>query len=567
MKPSPYTARYTRQEIDRFYGAGQWSTDTFHDLLVRRVQENPDKVFATDGIRSLTFRELFDAGQRLAVGLHRRGLRRGDTAAVQLPNWVEFIQVLTALSRLGVIMVPIMPIYRRDDVSYVLSNAGVRTVFTPAQFGKFGYLDMYLGVRREHPELTIVVARPDNTAEDIADADADVFTLHQLEADTDDDSAKQELAAPPGPDDPFVIVYTSGTTSRPKGCVHTFNTYCAGSRALVGPFGYIETDVQFGPSPIAHTTGLVTSVLLPMLAGASTHVMDKWDPARGIDEIQRFGCTAAVTAPTFLQTLLSEYDPGRHDLSTLRLWTCAGAPIPAAVVKQANATLPDLRVLSLYGRSENLVTTTCSVTDEASRALTSDGRAVPGSEVKIVDANGNEVPRGTEGDIAYRGPAHMIEYLANPEETAALFTKDGFSKSGDLGKMTDDGYVRVTGRTKDIVIRGGMNISVREIEEHLAHHPALQAYSVVGMPDEKLGEKVCCYLVSKPGHETPTVKDLREFLLAEGMPIQKTPERVVAVDSLPMTATGKILKHELRKDIERRLQKESMQSREVAGAP
>jgi len=307
--------------------------------------------------------------------------------------------------------------------------------------------------------------------------------------------------------------------------------------------------------------------LVPMLAGASTHVMAKWDPTRGIDEIQRFGCTAAVTAPTFLQTLLSEYDAERHDLSTLRLWTCAGAPIPAAVVKQANATLPDLRVLSLYGRSENLVTTTCSVTDEVSRALTSDGRAVPGSEVKIVDDNGNEVPRGTEGDIAYRGPAHMIEYLANPEETAALFTKDGFSKSGDLGKMTDDGYMRVTGRTKDIVIRGGMNISVREIEEHLAHHPALQAYSVVGMPDEKLGEKVCCYLVSKPGHETPTVEDLREFLLAEGMPIQKTPERVVAVDSLPMTATGKILKHELRKDIEQRLQNESMQSREVAGAP
>ncbi|MGB8208330.1 MAG: AMP-binding protein [Mycobacterium sp.] len=567
MKPSPYTTRYTRQEIDRFYSAGLWSTDTFHDLLVRRVQANPDKVFATDGIRSLTFRELFDAGQRLAVGLRRRGLRRGDTAAVQLPNWVEFLQVLTALSRLGIIMVPIMPIYRRDDVSYVLSNAGVRAVFTPSNFGKFGYLDMYLDLRQEHPELSIVVARPDSTAENVADTEAGVLTLNELEADTDDDSARHELDAPPSADDPFVIVYTSGTTSRPKGCVHTFNTYCAGSRALVGPFGYNEADVQFGPSPIAHTTGLVTSVLLPMLTGASTHLMDKWNPTRGIDEIQRFGCTAAVTAPTFLQTLLSEYDPERHDLSTLRLWTCAGAPIPAAVVKQASAALPNIKVLSLYGRSENLVTTTCSVTDETSRALTSDGCAVPGSEVNIVDDNGNEVPRGTEGDIAYRGPAHMIEYLANPEETAALFTKEGFSRSGDLGKMTDDGYVRVTGRTKDIVIRGGMNISVREIEEHLAHHPALQAYSVVGMPDERLGEKVCCYLVSKPGHQPPTVEELREYLLAEGMPIQKTPERVVAVDSLPMTATGKIVKHELRKDIERRLREESVQSREVAGTP
>jgi cyclohexanecarboxylate-CoA ligase len=566
MKPSPYTDRYSPQEIDRYYGAGLWSTETFHDLLMRRIEDDPDKVFATDGTRSLTFRELFDGAQRLAVGLHRRGLRRGDTAAVQLPNWVEFIQVLAALSRLGVIMVPIMPIYRREDVSYVLSNAGVRTVFTPSTFSKFGYLDMYLDLRRDHPDLTIVVARPDSAAEAVAEADADVFALQALEADTDDDSARQELQPPPGPDEPFVIVYTSGTTSRPKGCVHTFNTYCSGSRALVGPFGYTEADVQFGPSPIAHTTGLVTSVLLPMLTGASTHVMAKWDPARGIDEIQRFGCTAAVTAPTFLHGLLSEYDAERHDLSRLRLWTCAGAPIPAAVVERAGATLPNIKVLSLYGRSENLVTTTCSVTDDVSRALTSDGKAMPGAEVKIVDDSGNEVPRGAEGDIAYRGPAHMIEYLANPEETAGLFTNDGFSKSGDLGKMTDDGYVRVTGRTKDIVIRGGMNISVREIEEHLAHHPALQAFSVVGMPDERLGERVCCFVVAAAGHDAPTVEDVREFLLEQGMPIQKTPERVVAVDALPMTATGKVLKHELRKDIERRLDEEAALARAAAGA-
>src|SRR5271155_1049926 len=512
MKPSPYTDRYRPHEIDQFYASGLWATETFHDLLVRRVQHNPDKVFATDGTRSLTYRELFDAGQRLAVGLHRQGLRRGDTAAVQLPNWVEFIQVLTALSRLGVIMVPIMPIYRREDVGYVLSNAGVTAVFTPAEFSKFDYLDMYLGLRQEHPGLTIVVARSDSATQDVAD----VFTLDRLQAEVDDDSASAELGDPPGPDDPFVIVYTSGTTSRPKGCVHTFNTYCAGARALVGPFGYTESDVQFGPSPIAHTTGLVTSVLLPMLTGAATHLMAKWNPARGIEEIQRFGCTAAVTAPTFLHTLLSEYDAERHNLSTLRLWTCAGAPIPAAVIERAGATLPDMKVLSLYGRSENLVTSTCSVTDGVLRALTSDGKAMPGAEIKIVNADGNEAPRGAEGDIAYRGPAHMIEYLAKPEATAALFTKDGFSKSGDLGVMTEDGYARVTGRTKDIVIRGGMNISVREIEEHLAHYPALKAFSVVGMPDERLGEKVCCYLVSKPGHETPTVKHLREFLLAQG---------------------------------------------------
>jgi acyl-CoA synthetase (AMP-forming)/AMP-acid ligase II len=563
MKPSPYTVRYSPREIEHYYRSGVWSAETFHDLLVRRVEENPDKVFATDGTRSLTFRELFDAGQRLAVGLHRRGLRRGDKAAVQLPNWVEFIEVLTALSRLGVIMVPIMPIYRREDVGYVLSNAGVRAVFTPAQFSKFDYLDMYRVMRQADPELMIVVARPDGAAQDVAD----VFTLDQLQAEVDDDSASAELGDPPSPDDPFVIVYTSGTTSRPKGCVHTFNTYCAGARGLVEQFGYTETDVQFGPSPIAHTTGLVTSVLLPMLTGAATHLMASWSPVRGIEEIQRFGCTAAVTAPTFLHTLLTDYDADSHDLSTLRLWTCAGAPIPGAVVERAGVTLPNMKVLSLYGRSENLVTTTCSVTDDVSRALTSDGKAMAEATVKIVDHHGNEVPRGVEGDIAYRGPAHMIEYLANPAETAALFTKEGFSTSGDLGKMTDEGYVRVTGRTKDIVIRGGMNISVREIEDHLAHHPALRAFSVVGMPDERLGERVCCFVVAASGHDALTVDDMREFLLERGIPIQKTPERVVVVDALPMTATGKVLKHELRKDIEQRLRSEVAQAREVASAP
>jgi acyl-CoA synthetase (AMP-forming)/AMP-acid ligase II len=564
MKPSPYTDHFSRQEIDDYYGAGRWTPDTFHDLLVRRVEDKPDKVFVTDGTHSLTFRQLFDRAQRLAVGLHRQGLRAGDTAAVQLPSWVEFVQVLAALSRLGVIAVPIMPIYRREEVGYVASNAEIRAVFTPANFKKFNYLDMYLGLRQEHPDLTIVVTRPDSVADAIIDADDGVFSLLGLEADTDDDSASTELGDPPGPDEPFVIVYTSGTTSRSKGCVHTFNTYCSGARALMAPFGYTEADVAFGPSPVAHTTGLVTSVLMPMLAGASTHLMAEWDPARGIDEIARFGCTAAVTAPTFLHGLLSEFDPERHDLSTLRVWTCAGAPIPAAVVQRSSATLPNVKVLSLYGRSENLVTTTCSVDDDVSRALTSDGAAVPGAEVKIVDVDGNEVPRGIEGDIAYRGPSHMIEYLANPEETAALFTVDGLSKSGDLGVMTDDGYVRVTGRTKDIVIRGGMNISVREIEETLAHHPALETSSVVGMPDERLGERVCCFVVTAQGHDTPTVEDLREFLLARGMPIQKTPERVVAVDALPMTATGKVLKHALRKDIEQRLGKEASQAREVA---
>lgn len=538
MKPGDYTDRYSADDIRRYRDAGIWSKETYFDLLTAQVEQRPDKVFATDGTRALTYRELHDSALRLAAGLHRRGWRAGDTVAVQLPNWVEFLEVTLALARLGVITVPIMPIYRRDEVSYVLADADVRAVIGPATFKGFDYRAMYQEIRCVHDDLDIMVVRPDGQSLD------DVVTIDSVQSDTVPSAS--DLPPQPSADDPFLIVYTSGTTSRPKGCVHTFNTYCSGARGLTAAFGYSDTDVQFGPSPVTHTTGLVTSVLVPLLNGAGTHLMAEWEPRAGLAEIAEFGCTQAVTATTFLQMLLSVYDPQRHDASTLRLWVCAGAPIPTAVVEQANQKLPELRVLSLYGRSENLCTTTCSVTDEPARALTSDGAALPGHQVAVVDEAGNELPRGVAGDIAYRGPSHMIEYLNNAAETAALFTPAGLSRSGDIGVMDDQGYVRVTGRTKDIIIRGGMNISAREIEDLLAAHPGLSSSAVVGIPDERLGERVGCFVVPTAGAAEPTVEELRTYLTDHGVAIQKTPERVIPVDSLPMTATGKVQKHVLR---------------------
>ena len=539
MQPGSYTDRYAPEYVRAYRELGLWSDETMFDLLSAQAVARPDKVFATDGQRCLTYREMHDSVLRLAAGFHARGWRAGDTVAVQLPNWVEFIEVVAALSRLGVITVPIMPIYRRDEVGYVAGHADIKAVITPATFKGFDYLGMYRDVQLERPGLEILVVR--------SEGNTDAETLDSVRADAVPDDA--DLPAQPSPDDPFLIVYTSGTTSRPKGCVHTFNTYCSGARTLTTAFGYTEDDVQFGPSPITHTTGLVTSVLVPLLNGASTHVMAEWEPVRGAAEIARFGCTQAVTATTFLQMLLEAYDPQRDDLSSLRLWVCAGAPIPRAVVERAHQTLPHLKVLSLYGRSENLMTTTCTVADDTSRALNSDGSAQPGHEVAIVDDNGHEVPRGTEGDIAYRGPSHMIGYLGDPGETSALFTSDGLSRSGDLGVMDCDGFVRVTGRLKDIIIRGGMNISARELEDHLVAHPGLSDSAVVGYPDDRLGERVAVFVVPRDGHPDPTVEDLRDYLAGHGVAIQKTPEKVITVDSLPMTATGKVQKHVLRTQV------------------
>ena len=199
------------------------------------------------------------------------------------------------------------------------------------------------------------------------------------------------------------------------------------------------------------------------------------------------------------------------------------------------------------------MTTMCTVDDRADRAVTSDGSALEGAKVKIVGEDGLEVPRGEEGDIAYRGPSHMIEYFNDDEQTDALFTPEGFSRSGDLGRMDDDGYVRVTGRLKDIIIRGGMNISAREIEDRLVRHPAIADVAVVGMPDERLGEKVCVYVVLAESSVALTLKDVTDYLRAQKLATQKLPERLEIASALPMTATGKVQKHVLRADIEQKL--------------
>jgi cyclohexanecarboxylate-CoA ligase len=283
--------------------------------------------------------------------------------------------------------------------------------------------------------------------------------------------------------------------------------------------------------------------------------MEQWEPREGLERIRRFGCTGCVSATTFLQMVMNVFDPAVHDAGSMRFWTAAGSPIPGSVVTTARAMFPRMSILSLYGRTENITTTMCTIDDDPERSTTTDGKALPLQEVRIVDAAGAEVPRGEEGDIAYRGAMNCLEYIGQPEETAANYTADGFHRSGDLGRMDADGYVRVTGRLKDIVIRGGMNISVRHVEDLLAAHPRVADLAVVGMPDEQLGEKVCCYLVLRPGEADLTLPEVRDFLLDRGLPIQKVPERLEIVDALPTTATGKIQKHVLRADIAAKLEK------------
>jgi len=540
--------RYTDAEIAAFYEAGYWQPTSFNQLLAERAAERPDATYVFDSTTSLTYGEFAERAVRLGAGLLRAGIERGDRVAVQLPNWTEFPLLAAALSRIGAILVPIMPIYRDDEVAYLLEHSGARAVVTCGIFRGFDHQAMM-----ERLASTASGVEAVYVARALSGTDGLGRPLDGLVAEGELADLEAEIGPDSSPDDGFMIVYTSGTTSRPKGCFHTFNTLRASSAAIAEALNYSADDAQFGPSPVTHSTGMVTTVVLPLLRGARSYLMEVWDPGEALEVIRRHRLTAVVAATAFLQMLMAAYDEDKHDASSLRVWICAGSPIPGSVVEQARERFAGCSTLSLYGRSENFLTTMCRLDDPPERSITSDGRALAGASVRIVDEQGQEVAPGEEGDIAYRGPSHMIEYFRNDEETAALFTPQGYSRSGDLGRMDADGFVRVTGRLKDIVIRGGMNISAREIEDHLLPHPRIAGVAVVGMPDDRLGEKVCAYIVQADDGPPLTLGDITDYLRAQHVATQKLPERLEVVGELPMTATGKIQKHLLRADIIRRL--------------
>lgn len=537
--------RYTAEQVEQYCAAGDWQDRVLYDLVAERAGLHPDRVYVTDGDNTVTYGRLREDAVRLASGLRGLGVGKGDRVVVQMPNWAEFATIVVALSRLGAILVPTMPIFRHDEVGYVLRHSEASVVIGPQAFHRFDHLDMYRSLAADIDTLQhIVIARADYPSQ--LDGALDLATLF-VDGDLEElDAALGETA---GADDGALVVYTSGTTSRPKGCFHTFNTIHAAAKLLNDRLHVDEHDVMFNPSPVSHSTGLITGLLMPLLAGGGTHFMPVWQPDEGIDRIREFGCTITVTSTTFLTTVMEAFDPARHDLSSMRYWVCAGAPIPGSVVQAARAMFPSCQILSLYGRSENMTTSLCAPEDAPEKSVTSDGRALADSAVQVVDEDGVPVPVGESGDIAYRGPSHMLGYYKDAAQTDELFTPDGFSRSGDLGHLDADGFVRVSGRIKDIIIRGGINISSREVEDLLAEHPAVKDVAVVAMPDARLGERSCAFIVVAAGQSEPSLGELTDFLRAKQIAVQKLPERVEVIDALPMTPVGKVRKNVLRDQI------------------
>ncbi|WP_448255976.1 AMP-binding protein [Microbacterium aurum] len=532
-------SRYTRQQVQEFRDRGYWDSKTLIEYVDHWAAADPDRVAVTDGYGSLTRGELRAKSRRLARSLKRLGIQTGDRVQVQLPNWNEFVVIYLALARLGAVLVPTMPVYRHDEVTYVLNHSGAKMSIITETFRAFDYAQMLRDIAAETSVEQVVVVRGAIGDEHIS--------FDDLVA-GDDDPTDEELGPLPSTEATHAIIYTSGTESRPKGCQHTFATMSFTAHKLAsGVFRLTEDDVMFMPTPVTHATGLAAGVIMPLIYGAGIHLIDVWEPHDGLRRIKEHGTTLSIAATPFLQMALGAVreDPS-HDLSSMRIWASAGAPIPQAMLEQWGQLIPSCLALPVYGNSEALVVTGVQPDDPAEKIVGSDGRAVDGVRLEIRDEENNPVAAGVEGEIKFNSPGLLLGYWNDAEKTAGAIGADGFFASGDLGRLDEDGFLRVTGRIKDLIIRGGINISAREVEENAATHPSIQAIAAVSMPDDKLGEKVCAFVVPA-GDERITAPELAQYMQTERkIAPQKCPEKIIFVDALPMTPTGKIKKFELR---------------------
>jgi cyclohexanecarboxylate-CoA ligase/acyl-CoA synthetase len=414
-----------------FRAAGHWGDDTLVTLIDRWADADPGHPYISDGVGELTYGEFRAQAWNLAAALAECGVKPGDRVAVQLPNWNEFFLIYAACARLGAVMIPIVVVYRAGEVGFIVENSGAVALITCGEFRRFDHAAMARDVAASSSSLLFrVVVRGEPT-------DGALSFAELLGTDCDAGA----LPGPPSADDPHLILYTSGTESRPKGCLHTWNSSSFLPKHAVRALKMDRTDVMFMPAPVTHALGLTLGVMAPTLAGAAVHVLDVFDPATALQRIGKYQCTGTASPAPFIRMLLEAYDPMAHDVRRLRFWLTAGAPIPAALVDEATNTFGGCRVVSAYGSSEIMMATVCRPEDPVARVASSDGRPVPGVEIRIVGEDGRPAAIGVDGEIRYRGPGRLLEYWRRPDLTAEATDDEGWWCTGDVGRLDEDGYL------------------------------------------------------------------------------------------------------------------------------
>lgn len=513
-------------------------------VLERDAKLYPHKEAIVFEEQRIIFAELIKNVEHCAAGLLRHGIQKGDRIAVILPNWPEFVVAYFAAARLGAVIVPLSTRYRHNEVEYMLRNCGAKALIVCAEFISFDYIAMINEVRPNTPDLqhVIVVGQ--------ASGGPGLISWETLLG----DGVNHPIPAPANLDpaqDLFTILYTSGTMGVPKGVMLTHQNIVQNALALSESLECTPDDVLLAAVPFSHVFGLSAVIAFAATSGMTMVLMDIYKPEAALELVQNERVTVKHGVPTMFILELNNPNFNRYDLSSLRTGIIAAAPAPVEIVRRIREDM-GCNIAIAYGLTEtspSITVTRFSDSDEI-RAVTV-GRAMEGVEIKVVDENGEALPTGEVGELLTRSQYVMRGYYNMPEATAAAINFDGWFATGDLATIDADGYVRIVGRKKEMINRGGLKIYPREVEELYYTHPKIQEVAVIGLPDPVLGEKSCVNILLKNG-ETATDTEMREYVRGK-LADYKIPDFVRFVDAFPMTNSGKIRKVELREEILRTL--------------
>lgn len=512
--------------VARWYAEGVYSSTTIGQEILAAPADGTVVFADADTSTTIEVATLRDRAARLAAGLVASGLRPGDVVAIQSPTSPDSMALSAAVWIAGGVVLPIVDVYGRHEVAFILRQSGARTLAVPTQWRGRDYAADALGWGDDRPAMVVAIGES---------PPAGAVALTSLEA-----------GGPSGPagavdaDDVALLVYTSGTTAEPKGVQHTHNTLLAGGFRSAERSGLVLTNL--GTFPAGHIAG-VLSVLRPFLHGGTTVIMERWSAKRAAELVEEHRVVSSSGTPFYLATLLDEAERSGRDISSLKLFLTGAASVPPALLERA--TSAGIVSWRSYGSTEHpLVSSGRPQHTEHQRHFT-DGAVSPGAEVRILDDEGRDLPVGTDGEIVVRGPRQFIGYR-DPTIDADAFLAGSWFRTGDIGRLDDDGHLTITDRKKDVIIRGGENISSREVEDLLARHEAVSEVAVCSAPDPVFGEQVCAFVVLRPGASLDADEVLAHFA-ALGVARQKVPTRLEIVDDLPRTASGKVRKVDLRR--------------------
>jgi acyl-CoA synthetase (AMP-forming)/AMP-acid ligase II len=507
--------------------AGWWDDVTISDRLSLHAHEQPEAIAVVDptsGDRA-TFARLAADAARVAAFLGDSGVEPGEVVALQLPNWYSSIAIALGCLQAGAVVNPMLPIYRSHEIRHMLHVGRAKVIFTPSRYRGFDYEEMIESMRGDLPRLTRhVVVGPDS---DVCER---LFGRYH-----------QVPQSRRGAGEICELMFTSGTEAEPKAIMHSERTLNASARATTEALGITASDVVWMPAPIGHATGFNHGMRLAVYHGLKLVLQDIWDPFEGARLVSAEHCTHTLLATTFLRDLIGARRAGADDVSSLRLFGCGGAPVTPGLVREAEEV--GIGCLRLYGATEVLVATWNRPASPLTKRLHTEGPPLDGVELAVRDDGGRPLV-GEPGELFVRSPSGCLGFFHDPVRTSMTFGDDGFIRSGDLGVLDEEGFFTIAGRKKEIIIRGGLNIAPREIEDLLADVQGVRQVAVVGLPDDRLGEITCACVVLEPNANL-SLEAAVEHLKAAGLATFKLPQRLEIVDMLPTTATGKIRKQVL----------------------